>query len=217
MNTNPVFQNLQEKRLVPVAVINSVDEGLRLSEALLKAGLNLIEITLRTAAAFDAIAAIGKEFPQMLVGAGTVLEVGQVEKLADLNARFLISPGVNADVIKASQTANIPVIPGIVTPTELQLAFGLGCKTLKFFPAEPSGGTAMLKTLIAAYAHTGVTFIPTGGINAENALKYWKIPQVMAVGGSWFIAPELIKKGDFTAIEQLTALSLENARSVVGA
>lgn len=211
MSTNPIFQSLQEKRLVPIAVVNSVDEGLKLTETLLKAGLNLIEVTLRTPAALDAIAAIGKQFPEMLVGAGTVLEVEQVKKLADINTHFLISPGVNAEVIKASQAANIPAIPGIVTPTELQVASNLGCKTLKFFPAEPSGGVKMLKALIAAYAHTGVNFIPTGGIDSDKALNYWKIPQVLAVGGSWFIAPELIKEGNYTAIEHLTNIALSHA------
>lgn len=213
MSIHPVIKTLGEKRLVPVAVINSVEDGLKLSEALLKAGLNVIEVTLRTPAARDAIAAITKEFPQMLVGAGTVLEVDQVKQLADLNAKFIISPGVNADVINACHAAQIPVTPGIVTPTELQLARSLGCDTLKFFPAEPAGGVKMLKALIAAYGHTGVKFVPTGGIDSEKAGEYWKLPQVLAVGGSWFVAPELIKERKFDEVERITAIALERAAS----
>lgn len=214
MHTHPVLQTLAQKRLVPVAVINSVEGGLKLSEALLKGGLNVIEVTLRTAAARDAIAAISKEFPQMLVGAGTVLEVEQVKELADLQAKFIISPGVNADVINACHAAKIPVTPGIVTPTELQLARSLGCDTLKFFPAEPAGGVKMLKALIAAYGHTGVKFVPTGGIDSAKAVEYWKLPQVLAVGGSWFVAPELIKAGRFDEIARMTQIALEEVQSL---
>lgn len=214
MSTQTVLQTLEEKRLVPVAVIGSVDDGLKLSEALLKAGLNVIEVTLRTPAAKDAIAAIRKEFPDMLVGAGTVLEVEQVKQLVDLDAKFVVSPGVNPEVIKACLAADLPPVPGIITPTELQQAMSLGLKVLKFFPAEPAGGVKMLKALIAAYGHTGVKFVPTGGIDSDKAAEYWKLPQVAAVGGSWFVSPELIKTGNYEAIEHLTQIALAQARNI---
>ncbi len=206
------FNTIRSFRLLPVAIIESVDEGLRMAEALLKGGLPLIEVTLRTAAAEEAIRAIIREFPEMLVGAGTILDPERVPALAEAGVRFGVAPGLNPRVVEACQKAGLPLTPGIVTPTEVEQARALGCKVLKFFPAEAAGGVKMLSALAGPYGHTGIQFIPTGGIDVEKAKAYWALPSVAAVGGSWFVAPKLVKAGQFDTISNLTAEALRTIK-----
>jgi 2-dehydro-3-deoxyphosphogluconate aldolase/(4S)-4-hydroxy-2-oxoglutarate aldolase len=202
-------KSITTKRLVPVAVIPSVDEGIRLAEALLAGGLNIIEVTLRTDAAKEAIKQIGKRFPEMCVGVGTVLDKEVLAPLVDDGIQFVVSPAVIPSVIEESHRLNLPIAPGVVTPTEVATAMSLGCKLLKFFPAEAFGGINALKALAGPFGHTDIQFVPTGGINLAKLNDYLSIPAVAAVGGSWFVDKKLITNGEFDKIAQLTKEALE--------
>lgn len=212
MQNHPALTLLQDKRLLPVAVLEDVDAGLKTAEALREAGLNLIEVTLRTAEAEAVIKAIIKAFPDMCVGAGTVLDAAQVQPLADAGVQFFVAPGLNETVVEAAQRAGAPITPGVVTPSEVDRGLKLGCQVLKFFPAEPAGGAKMLKAIAAPFGHTGVKFIPTGSITPEKAPDYWGIKQVLAVGGSWIVAGSLVKAGKFAEITRLTREALAAAQ-----
>lgn len=207
------ISNIKEKGIVPVAVIPTVNQGLQLAEALLEAGLNIIEVTLRTEAATQAIAEIAKRFPEMHVGVGTVLDKNCLEPLKDQGIRFVVSPAVIPDVIEESHRLSLPIAPGVITPTEVATAMQLGCKLLKFFPAEAFGGTQCLKALSGPFGHTGVQFIPTGGIGVSTLKDYLKIPAVAAVGGSWFVDKKLVESGNFSQITQLTKEALTISES----
>ncbi len=212
MSEHPAVTLLQEKRLLPVAVLEDVDAGLKTAAALREGGLNLIEVTLRNPAAKDVIAAILKEFPDMIVGAGTVLDPAMVQPLADMGVQFFVAPGLNEEVVEAAHNVGCPITPGVVTPSEVDRGIRLGCKALKFFPAEPAGGAKMLKALTAAFGHTGVKFIPTGGIDLAKAPSYWALKSVLAVGGSWFVAGDLVKAGKFDEIARMTKEGLAAAQ-----
>ena len=202
------FVAIQQKRLVPVVVIDRAEDAPLLVEALLKAGLNIIEITLRTDAAIKSIEVIIDKFPDMVVGAGTVLDAGTIQRLVDIGVHFAVSPGLNETVVAEARRLDLLFIPGVVTPSEVERALSLDLKLLKFFPAEQAGGSAYLKALAGPYALTGVRFIPLGGVNESNASDYLDLPVVAAVGGSWFVNRELIKTGDFSRITSLTRKAL---------
>ena len=204
-------EQISQKRLLPVAVVNSVDQGLKLADALSKGGLDVIEITCRTEAAEDAIEAVAREMPHMLVGAGTVVEGEQCRRILGKGARFIVSPGLDEDVAAAAHEAGAPFFPGVATPTEIMRAVRLGIKTLKFFPAENIGGAPALKALAGPFAHLGVTFVPTGGIKLETAPAYWALPQVAAVGGSWFVGKQYLKAGQYDEITEQTRAALTAA------
>lgn len=206
-----VVTKLKEERLLPVAVLDDADAACRLAEALREGGLNLIEVTLRTDNALECIAAVARRFPDMVIGAGTVLDRDQVLAAHDAGASFCVSPGLNKKVVKAARKAGLLLTPGVMTPTEIDYALSLGCTTLKFFPAEPAGGAKMLRALIGPFKHLGVEFIPTGSINAEKLRDYLAIPQVVAVGGSWFVSADLVKAGKFEEITRLTSEALSVA------
>ncbi len=198
-----------EKRLLPVVVLEDEEHAEPLAEALLAAGLDVIELTLRTDAALEGIRRIRERFPDMHVGAGTVLDPEVVPRLADMGVEFAVAPGISAPVVEAAQKAGLEIFPGVTSPTESALDRELGVPTLKFFPAEPLGGVPMLKALIGPYGHTGLRFVPTGGINAEKASEYAKLGAVAAIGGSWFVSPALIKEGRFDTITQMTREAIE--------
>jgi 2-dehydro-3-deoxyphosphogluconate aldolase / (4S)-4-hydroxy-2-oxoglutarate aldolase len=204
--------NILDKKLIPVAVINDVNQALPLAEALLKGGLNVIEITLRTEAAMSCIEIIKKSAPEMIIGAGTILDHSLIPELIDKGVSFGITPGINPRVIESAQKHELLIIPGIITPSEIEQARNYGLEVLKYFPAEAAGGTSMLKALAGPYGHTGVKFIPTGGINLSNMASYIEISSVAAVGGSWFVANNLLQAGKYEEISRLTkeALSLIN-------
>lgn len=212
MNSNHSLARIEEKRLLPVAVIDTIENGLKLAEALIAGGLDIIEVTLRTEVAEPAIQAIIREFPDMVVGAGTIIDPERVQALVDMGVQFGVAPGLNEKTIEAAQKAGLPMTPGVITPSEVERAMGLGCKTLKFFPAEAAGGAKMLKSLAGPYGHTGIKFVPTGGIDAEKAKDYWAIPQVAAVGGSWFVSAKYMKNGQWGEISKLTASALALAK-----
>ncbi len=196
------------RKLVPVAVIDDVEHALPLAEALLAADLNVIEITLRTEAAMACIETIKKSMPEMTVGAGTILDQKIIPRLVDYGISFGITPGLNPRVIESAEKKGLLIIPGVITPSEIEQARHYGLDTLKFFPAEAAGGTGMLKALAGPYAHTGIAFIPTGGINLSNLESYISSPCVAAVGGSWFVAAHLLKDKKYTEISQLTKQAL---------
>lgn len=199
---------ITQKRIVPVAVIHRADDALRVAEALLAGGLDVFEITLRTPEAEMCIRRIREAFPAMLVGAGTILEVNQVQRCVEAGAQFGVSPGLNEAVVKTAQAAGWPFIPGVLTPSEVDRALQLGCKLLKFFPAEAAGGIKMLQALAGPYKHTGVKFIPLGGVHAGNAGAYAALPVVAAIGGSWLVDRKLIEKQDWPQITKLVKEAL---------
>ena len=206
------FPNLSSTRLVPVAVIPKLEAALPLAEALLKADIPHIEITLRTECALAAMRAIREEYPEMTVGAGTVLDPEILPRLLEIGVSFGVAPGLNPAVIEKAAELDFPMMPGIITPSEVERALAWGLKTLKFFPAEAAGGAKMLKALAGPYAHTGVGFVPTGGINPQNAEEYLALSVTTAIGGSWFVDKQRILDGDFTGIQQSAAEALELTR-----
>jgi 2-dehydro-3-deoxyphosphogluconate aldolase/(4S)-4-hydroxy-2-oxoglutarate aldolase len=205
MNPEPFLK----LRLLCITSLDRADDAVPLAEALLAGGLCVMEITFRTAAAADAIARIRHSVPRMAIGAGTLLTADNVKQAVDAGAQFGVSPGLNESVLETARELRLPFFPGILTPTEVDRALSLGWKHLKFFPAEPAGGAAMLKALAAPFAHTGVKFVPTGGINAATLPAYLAIPQVAAVGGSWMADRKLVKEKAWAKITALTAEAMK--------
>ena len=197
------------QRLICVAVIDRAEDAVPLAEALLAGGLNVMEVTFRTAGAPDAIARIRKSVPQIAIGAGTLLTPEQVQEAIDFGAQFGVSPGLNEAVLNKAGERDLPFFPGVMTPTEVDRALNLGWKHLKFFPAEAAGGVAMVKALAGPFSHTGVKFVPTGGINATNLAGYLAVPQVAAVGGSWMADRKLIQEKAWPKITALTAEAMK--------
>jgi 2-dehydro-3-deoxyphosphogluconate aldolase/(4S)-4-hydroxy-2-oxoglutarate aldolase len=193
-------------KLVPVIKLNDPKDAIPLVDALVAGGLSVAEITFRTAAAPEAIALVRKERPDVLVGAGTVLTIEQAQKAIDSGASFVVSPGFNPTVVDYCIEKGMPVFPGVTSPTEVEMGLARGLKVLKFFPAEASGGVAMLKALGAVYE---VRFMPTGGVSDKNVLSYLALKNVIACGGSWMVKPELIEAGKFDEITEITRKAVE--------
>lgn len=210
-----MLDRITSKRIVPVIVLEHEDQAEPLAETLLKAGLDIMEVTFRTAAAEASIRRIAKRFPEILLGAGTVLGTDQLKRAADAGATYALAPGLNETVVKAAEAAGLLMFPGVMTPSEVEKALSLNCKILKFFPAETAGGVAMLKALEGPYAHTGVKFLPTGGIGLANMRTYLERPSVAAIGGSWIVEKKMIVAKDWQGIERLTREALTIAASVV--
>ena len=207
-------ESLLQQRLICVAVIDQADDAVPLAEALLAGGLHCLEVTFRTAGAAEAIKRIRRALPSAIVGAGTLLTPDQVQQAIDAGAQFGVAPGLNESVLHAAAAGGMPLFPGVMTPTEVDRALNLKCKYLKFFPAEAAGGVAMLKALAGPFGHTGVKFIPTGGITAANLSNYLAVPQVAAVGGSWMAERKLVAA---KAWSQITALTTEAMKVVAAA
>lgn len=209
-----MIDRILAKRIVPVVVLDSPDHAEPLAEALLAGGLDIMEITFRTPAAEESIRRIAAKFPEILVGAGTLLDTEQVLRAKAAGASFGLAPGLNPTIIAAAQQAGLAFSPGVMTPSEVEQAMSLGCKLLKFFPAEAAGGTAMLKSLAGPYAHTGVKFVPTGGITSANLASYLSVPVVAAIGGSWMVDKALVNAGNWAEITRLTREALAAAAAV---
>jgi len=210
-NSMTNLDRIRRRRIVPVVILEKEESAEPLAEALLKAGLDIMEITFRTDAAECAIRRIATKFPEILLGAGTVLEPEQLRRAIGAGAKFIVAPGLNENIVRAAKAADCDMFPGVMTPSDVEKALGLGCRILKFFPAEAAGGVAMLKALEGPYSHTGVSFIPTGGISAANMRTYLERPSVAAIGGSWMVEKQLIAARDWTGIEQLTRAALAAA------
>ena len=198
-----MLERIQRTGVVAVLVVDRAEDAAPLAHALLDGGIDVLELTLRTEAAIDAIRAIKTEVPQMIVGAGTVLSVEQVQQVVVAGADFALAPGMNPAVVRAAQSAGLPFVPGVATPSDVERALECGCRVLKFFPAEPAGGLTYLKSMAAPYAHLNVRFIPLGGLNVENAGRYLDDPMILAVGGSWIAKRESIAAGDWASITAL--------------
>ena len=196
-----ILQKIGEYGLVPVVKIENAKDAVPLANALVAGGLPLAEITFRTDAAEEAIGNISREVPEVLVGAGTVLTVDQVKRAVGAGAKFIVSPGFNAKVVDYCVEQGIPVTPGVNNPSGVEQGLERGLKVLKFFPAGSSGGVKFLKDMAGPYG--GVKFIPTGGVNADNANEYLSKPFVHAVGGSWMVKANLISEGRFDEIVAL--------------
>ena len=207
-----LIKTITETGIVPVIKIDNADDAIDLAKALRNGGINCAEITFRTDAAEESISRISKEFPDMLIAAGTVLTPGQADAAMNAGAKFIVSPGLNPDVVRHCQKKGYPVIPGVCTPTEVEAALALGLKYLKFFPAEAAGGVAMIKAMSAPY--TMVRFMPTGGINLKNVADYLSCKAVYACGGSWMVPADKLAAGDFDAIEKLTAQAVEILKEI---
>jgi len=195
-----VLETIEQCGVIAVLVIDNVDDAVPVAKALLEGGIGAMELTLRTSAAIDSLVKINQQVPEMLAGIGTVLTPSQVEQIVQAGAAFAVAPGLNPDVVVKAQQLNLPFAPGIATPSELEKAIALGCKEIKFFPAEAIGGLKYLKSCGAPYKHLGIRYIPLGGLNAGNMADYLKEPSVMALGGSWIAKRELIQKKDFKTI-----------------
>lgn len=195
-----IYEKIAHYRIVPVIAIDDAKSALPLADALIAGGLPVAEVTFRTTAAADVIMQISKERPQVLIGAGTILTVDNLKKAIDCGAQYGLAPGFNPKVVEEAMKLNFPFSPGVMTPSEVEIALEMGLKVLKFFPAEAAGGTKMLKSLIAPYKHLGVRFIPTGGINLEILDNYLSIPQVLAVGGTWIASPDDIATKNWNRI-----------------
>ncbi len=203
------FEALSRIGVVPVITIDRPQDAVPLARALLNGGIGCAEITFRTASAEEAIQRISGECHEMLVGAGTVLTVQQAEQAIRAGAQYIVAPGFDAAVVDWCQEHGVPVLPGVATPTEINMALARGVKLLKFFPSEEIGGVRMLKALHAPYQE--VQFIPTGGIKAHNLAEYLALPNVVACGGSWMATGSMISEGKF---DEITRLSRE-ARAIV--
>lgn len=196
-----VHETIHEAGLVPVIKIDDAKQAVPLARTLAKAGLPIAEITFRTDAAPEALAAVGKEVPEVLLGAGTVLSMKQAQTALDSGAKFIVAPGFNPRVVDFCLEREIPVTPGVNSPTDIEMGIERGLTLLKFFPAEASGGVKMVKALSAPYRE--IRFIPTGGIKPENLGDYLALPSVAACGGSWMVPGDALNAGDFEKIEQL--------------
>lgn len=203
-----IFATLSRHGVVPVIALDDAAAALPLADALIAGGLPVAEITFRTAAARDTIAAIARHRPSLIVGAGTVLDEAQVDAALDAGAQFALSPGLDGAVLAHAARRGLPFAPGIMTPTDLQAALRHGCRMVKFFPAMAAGGPTMLRNIAAPYAHTGIGFNPTGGVTPDNLADWLAIPEVRAVGGTWIATRADIAAGNW---DRITA----NARAAV--
>lgn len=195
-----VEQRLAEIKVVPVIAIKDASKAAKLAEVLIDNGLPCAEVTFRTEQAEAAIRAMRNAHPEMLIGSGTVLTEEQVDRSISAGVDFVVSPGLNPKTVKYCQSKNIPIVPGVNNPSLVEQAMGLGLKTLKFFPAEPSGGVAMLKALTAVYP---VTFMPTGGVSPNNVNDYLSISSVFACGGTWMVPADLIDNEKWDELGEL--------------
>lgn len=209
-----VMKKLQELRLIPVVTIENSENAIPLGQALIEAGLPIIEITFRTLAAEQSISVLSKNMSNIFVGAGTVLTIEQIKKAVNAGAQFIVTPGFNPKIIDYCLSNKIPIIPGVNTPTMVEWALDRGLKVVKFFPANLSGGTKMLESLAGPYPE--MKFVPTGGINNESLVDYLKLSNVLACGGSWIVKKDLISTGQFGEIKKLTKTAISLINSEIG-
>ena len=209
-----IIEQFKKIGIIPVVVLDDAKDALPLGKALCEGGLPCAEVTFRTAAAEETIRIMSSEFPDMLVGAGTVLTTEQVDRAVAAGAKFIVSPGFNPKVVKYCQEKNIPITPGIQTPTEIEAALELGLTTVKFFPAEPAGGLKMIKAIAAPYVN--VSFMPTGGISESNVREYLAYNRIVACGGSWMVKKDLVVNGEFDKIRDMVAEAAAIVKEIRG-
>ena len=212
MNSRDMEAQIEKLGLVPVVVLNDAKDAKPLAKALCNGGLPCAEVTFRTDAAEESIRQMTQDFPQMLVGAGTVLTVEQVNRAVNAGAKFIVSPGFDPAIVDYCLNREIPVFPGCVTPSEVAQAVKRGLRVVKFFPAKQYGGVATIKALAAPYV--GLRFMPTGGVSASNLKEYLECPSIVACGGSWMVKGDLIQAGAFDEITKLTREAVELAKEI---
>lgn len=199
---NTAAEQFAKYGVIPVVVLNDAKDAAPLAHALCEGGLPCAEVTFRTDAAEESIRIMSETYPQMLVGAGTVLTIDQVDRAVSAGAKFIVSPGFDPEVVDYCISRNISVFPGCITPSEVAQAVKRGLNTVKFFPAEQAGGVAMIKAMAAPY--TKVKFMPTGGINARNLKEYLSCDKIFACGGSWMVKGDMVRAGEFDKIKAMT-------------
>lgn len=209
-----ILKRLRSAPVVPLVAPDDADSAIRTTRALVEGGLTVVEVVLRTPAAVPCLGEIVRAVPDAIIGAGTVLSEEQAGAVIDEGARFIVSPGLYAPVVKAAQAAGMPVFPGVSTASEAQNAWNMGLRTLKFFPASLAGGVPMLKALGSVFKD--VSFMPTGGVSAANLGEFLALPSVVACGGSWLTPKSAIEHGDYAAITQLAAEAVSIANNVRG-
>ena len=212
-NCNTAVEKLSAIRIVPVLVLNDVESGLKMCEVLAECGLPAAEITFRTTAAEAVIKAAADRFPELYLGAGTILNSRDLHRAFDAGAKFAVAPGFNPTIVKESVANGYAFAPGVCTPSEVEQAMEFGCRFLKFFPAEASGGVNFLKSLIAPYKHLGVRFMPTGGVSTANVEEYLKLKEVVAVGGTWLGKSSDIEAGNWDAIRNAVRAAVELSKN----
>ena len=211
---NEILKELEKNIIVPVVVLDDAKDAENLAKALCQGGLPCAEVTFRTAAAEESIRIMCEKFPEMCVGAGTVLTTEQVDRAINAGAKFIVSPGFDPEIVDYCLEKGITVLPGCITPSEVAQAVKRGLEVIKFFPAEQSGGLAMIKAMSAPY--TTVKFMPTGGISAKNVASYLECDKIFACGGSWMVKKNLIEDQEFDKIRELTEEAVNIAKSVRG-
>lgn len=210
-NVEEVLNQLSKVRIVPVLVLNSLEDGIKMCSILAEKGLNAAEITFRTRAAESVIRMATERFPQLYLGAGTVLNTHDLYRAFDAGAKFAVAPGFNPTIVKEAIRNGFAFAPGVCTPSETEQAIELGCKFLKFFPAESAGGVNFLKAMLAPYKHLGIRFMPTGGITRANVESYLAVKEVVSVGGTWLGKAADMETGAWDKI----STSVEEAVSLV--
>ena len=209
-----ILKRIQKVGIVPVVVLEDAKDATPLAKALLEGGLPCAEVTFRTACAEECIKIMHEEYPELLLGAGTVLTIEQVDRAVAAGAEFIVSPGFDPEVVDYCISKNILVLPGCITPSELAQAVKRGLKIVKFFPAEQFGGLSTIKALAAPYV--GLQFMPTGGVSAKNVREYLGYNRIVACGGSWMVKGDLVKAGDFDKIVELTKEAAEIVKEIRG-
>lgn len=207
-----IYEELYNCAVIPVIKLNDASKSEALAQALIDGGLPSAEVTFRTSSAPEVISRMTAAFPDMLVGAGTVLSVEQAQKAVECGAKFIVSPGLNPKVVKWCTDNCVPIVPGIATPTELEAALELGLDVVKFFPAEAFGGLKTLKAISAPYGN--VRFMPTGGISLENLESYLSFKKIIACGGSFMVTSDLVESGDFAAVTAISRKAADIAAAV---
>ena len=198
-----IVETLRNVGVVPVIVIEDASKAVPLAKALVEGGLYVLEVTFRTSAAAESIAAIRQGVPEAVVGAGTVITPGMAKAAKDAGAEFGVAPGFDPAVMAAAREIGLPFIPGIATASELSQALSAGAPMVKFFPAEAAGGVKMIKNLLGAFRFTGVKFMPTGGIGPSNVRDYLAVPEVVACGGTWIVPKDAVAAGDWAEVTRL--------------
>ena len=211
---NAVLEEIQKIGIVPVVVLDKPEDAEPLAKALCEGGLPCAEVTFRTAAAEESIRIMSEKFPNMLVGAGTVLTTEQVDRAVAAGAKFIVSPGLNPKVVKYCVDKGIPVTPGCANPSDVEQALEFGLDVVKFFPAEQAGGLAYIKAIAAPYV--GMKFMPTGGINPKNVKDYLAYDKILACGGSWMVKGDLVKAGEFDKIKEMVKEAVEIVKEIRG-
>ena len=209
-----ISEQFKEYGVVPVVVLNDAKDALPLAKALVEGGLACAEVTFRTDAAEESIRLMSEAYPDMLVGAGTVLTIDQVDRAVKAGAKFIVSPGFDPEIVDYCLEKEIPVFPGCITPSEVAQAVKRGLKVVKFFPAEQAGGIAMIKAMAAPY--TMVKFMPTGGINTKNLADYLSCDKILCCGGSWMVKGDMIKAGEFDKICAMTKEAVAKVKEIRG-